>query len=129
MVDVQSYKAQSMVRITDMLAGTVAGFKLLNQGTSAQGGASMEIRGPTSLTANTNPLIVLDGVIYNGTLRDINSYYVETIDILKDASSAAVFVSKAASGVVIITISKGSTGKPTIGFSHKNWPHINGTDY
>src|SRR5690606_2338980 len=82
-------------------------------------GASMEIPGPASLTANTNPLIVLDGVIYHGALRDINPYDIETVDILKDASSAAVFGSKAASGVVIITTSKGRTGKPTIGFSTK----------
>src|SRR5690606_2044404 len=66
-IDVDNFKAQSMVQVTDMLAGTVAGFNA-NQGTSAQGGASMEIRGPTSLTANTNPLIVLDGVIYHGAL-------------------------------------------------------------
>ncbi len=117
-VNVENYKTQSMVQVTDMLAGTVAGFNA-NQGTSAQGGASMEIRGPTSLTANTNPLIVLDGVIYSGTLRDINPYDIESVDILKDASSAAVFGSKAASGVVIITTTKGRTGKPTINFSTK----------
>src|SRR5690606_26583584 len=115
-IDADNFKAQSMVQVTDMLAGTVAEFNA-NQGTSAQGGASMEIRGPTSLTANTNPLIVLDGVIYHGALRDINPYDIETVDILKDASSAAVFGSKAASGVVIITTSKGRTGKLTIGFS------------
>ncbi len=117
-VNVENYRTQSMVQVTDMLAGTVAGFNA-NQGTSAQGGASMEIRGPTSLTAGTNPLIVLDGVIFTGALRDINPHDIESVDILKDASSAAVFGSKAASGVVIITTSKGRTGKPTINFSTK----------
>ena len=117
-VDAGKYKAQSMTQVTDMLAGTVAGFNA-NQATSAQGGASMEIRGPTSLTAGTSPLIVLDGVIYSGTLRDINPYDIESVDILKDASSAAVFGAKAASGVILITTTKGRTGKPTINFSTK----------
>ncbi|MDD4109794.1 MAG: TonB-dependent receptor plug domain-containing protein, partial [Prolixibacteraceae bacterium] len=117
-VNVEDFQTQSMVQVTDMLAGTVAGFNA-NQGASAQGGASMEIRGPTSLTADTDPLIVVDGVIFDGALRDINPYDIESVDILKDTSSAAVFGSKAASGVVIITTTKGRTGKPTISVSTK----------
>lgn len=117
-VRADDFKKQSMVQVTDMLTGTVAGFNS-NQGTSAAGGASMEIRGPTSLNAGTNPLIVLDGVIFGGSLRDINPNDIQSVDILKDASSAAVFGSKAASGVVLITTIKGKTGKPTINFSTK----------
>ena len=96
-IDADKFKDQSMTQITDMLTGSVAGFNA-NQSTSAAGGSSLEVRGPTSLTANTEPLIVLDGVIYNGDLRDINPNDVETIDVLKDASSAAVYGSRAASG-------------------------------
>jgi TonB-linked SusC/RagA family outer membrane protein len=117
-VNAEEFKTQSMTQVTEMLTGTIAGFNA-NQATSAQGGSSMEIRGPTSLTAETTPLIVLDGVIFSGSLRDINPYDIESVDILKDASSAAVFGSKAASGVVLITTSKGKTGKPTINFSSK----------
>jgi TonB-dependent starch-binding outer membrane protein SusC len=117
-VNVESFKTKPMVQFTDMLAGTVAGFNA-NQGTSAAGGASLEIRGPKSLSAGTEPLIVLDGVIFTGSLRDINPNDIQSIDILKDASSAAVFGSKAASGVILITTIKGKTGKPTINFSTK----------
>ncbi|MEX2231955.1 MAG: TonB-dependent receptor [Cyclobacteriaceae bacterium] len=117
-VNVDNFKTQPMVQFTDMLAGTVAGFNA-NQGTSAAGGASMEVRGPKSLSAGTEPLIVLDGVIFTGSLRDINPNDIQSIDILKDASSAAVFGSKAASGVILITTMKGKTGKPTINFSTK----------
>src|SRR5690606_10333820 len=67
--------------------------------------------------AETNPLIVLDGVIYNGSLRDINPNDIESIDILKDASSGAIFGSKAASGVIVISTTKGSFGKPVINLS------------
>ncbi|MDB4584421.1 TonB-dependent receptor [Draconibacterium sp.] len=114
----EDFKTQSMTQVTDMLTGTIAGFNA-DQGTTARGGASMEIRGPTSLTAGTSPLIVLDGVIFNGNLSDINPYDIESVDILKDASSAAVFGSKAASGVMLITTTKGKTGRPTINLTTK----------
>lgn len=115
-IDAEKFQNQSMAQLTDMLTGTVAGF-YGNQGTSAAGGSSLEIRGPTSLTANTEPLVVLDGVIYKGSIQDINPNDIESIDVLKDASSAAVFGSKAASGVIIITTVKGKKGKPTINYS------------
>jgi TonB-linked SusC/RagA family outer membrane protein len=117
-VNAENFQNQTMTQVTDMLTGTVAGFNA-NQSTSAAGGSSLEVRGPTSLNAGTDPLIVLDGVIYKGSLQDINPHDIESIDILKDASSAAVFGSKAASGVILITTSKGDTGKPTINFSSR----------
>ncbi|MCX6327049.1 MAG: SusC/RagA family TonB-linked outer membrane protein [Bacteroidia bacterium] len=116
-VETQSLKSQSNTQLTDMISGSVSGL-YIKQGTSASGGAStMEIRGQTSLLANTDPLIVLDGAIYNGNIMDINPSDIATIDILKDASASAVFGAKAASGVVIITTTKGATGKPKISFS------------
>jgi TonB-dependent starch-binding outer membrane protein SusC len=114
----EDFKTKPMVQMTEMLSGTIAGFNS-NQGGTAAGGASLEIRGPKSLSANTDPLIVLDGVIFSGSLRDINPSDIQSIDILKDASSAAVYGAKAASGVVLITTIKGKTGKPTIGFATK----------
>ncbi len=110
------FKNQSMTQLTDMLTGTVAGFNA-SQGTSAAGGSSMEIRGPNSINAGTSPMIVLDGVVFNGNIRDINPNDIETIDILKDASSAAVFGARAASGVILITTIKGKSGKPIVSFS------------
>ena len=117
-VDPNIFKYQSTAQFTEMLAGTVAGFSA-DQGTSAKGGTSMEIRGPTSLNAGNSPLVVLDGAIFYGSVSDINPYDIESIDILKDASSAAVFGSKAAAGVIIITTKKGKNGKPTINFNVK----------
>lgn len=117
-IDGDDFKTFSTVQVTDMLAGTVAGFSS-TQGTTAAGGGSMEIRGPNSLSAGTNPLIVLDGVVFHGSLREINPFDIETIDILKDASSAAVYGSSAATGVILITTTKGQSGKPTISFTSK----------
>jgi TonB-linked SusC/RagA family outer membrane protein len=77
----------------------------------------MEIRGPASLSANNSPLIVLDGVIFNGSINDINPRDIETIDILKDASSAAVYGSRSAAGVVIINTKHGKGDRMAIHFS------------
>ena len=99
-----------------MLNGTVAGFNS-NIGTSASGASEMEIRGPASLSANNSPLIVLDGVIFNGSINDINPSDIETIDVLKDASSAAVYGSRSAAGVVIINTKQGKGEKMSINFS------------
>ncbi|MEX0778169.1 MAG: SusC/RagA family TonB-linked outer membrane protein [Balneolales bacterium] len=99
--------------VEDILRGNIAG---LNVGlsTSAKGGGDLLVRGRNSLTADANPLIVLDGVIYSGGLEDINPNDIESIDVLKDASSAAVFGANAASGVILITTKKGSSDRPTI---------------
>ena len=114
----ETFKNQPVTQLGEMLAGTVSGF-YGTQSPSAEGGSSMEVRGPTSLTGGTSPLIVLDGVIYSGSLADINPNDIETIDVLKDASSAAVFGAKAASGVVMVTTKKGRIGKPVINFTAK----------
>lgn len=112
-MDAKTFKNQPMTQVSDMLTGTVAGFNA-NQGAGAAGGSSMQIRGPKSLNASSSPMIVMDGVIFNGNISDINPADIETIDILKDASSAAVFGARAAGGVLLITTKKGSSGKPVI---------------
>ena len=117
-VDASQYETQQTTNMLEMMSGTVAGFNS-TQGTSASGGGSMEIRGPTSLAADNNPLIVLDGVIYNGNIGDINPNDIESIDVLKDASSAAIFGARSASGILIVTTKRGRTSKPTINFSAK----------
>jgi TonB-linked SusC/RagA family outer membrane protein len=117
-IEKETFQNQNITQIGDMLAGTIAGFSA-NQSPDPAGGSSMEVRGPTSITAGTDPMIVLDGAVFNGSLRDINPNDIETIDILKDASSAAIYGAKAASGVVLITTNKGEEGKPTINYSSR----------
>jgi TonB-linked SusC/RagA family outer membrane protein len=115
-VRTEQYATRQSTNVLDFLNGTVAGFNS-NIGTAASGSGSMEIRGPASLSANNDPLIVLDGVIFNGSINDINPKDIETIDILKDASSAAVFGSRSAAGVLIINTKRGKGEKMTINFS------------
>jgi len=101
--------------VQDILRGTPG----LNVGydASAKGGGSLEIRGQRSTyTANNHnsPLLILDGMAFNGELSEINPDDIEQIDILKDASAAAVYGAKSANGVILITTKKGKLGKPVI---------------
>ncbi len=94
------------------LQGRVAGV-LMTQ-TSSQPGAEMQIRirGQRSLSASNDPLIVLDGIPFMGVLSDINPADIKSMDILKDASATAIYGSRGANGVIIITTNKGYQGAP-----------------
>ena len=94
------------------LQGRVAGV-LMTQ-TSSQPGAEMQIRirGQRSLSASNDPLIVLDGIPFMGQLSDINPADIKSMDILKDASATAIYGSRGANGVIIITTVKGNQGAP-----------------
>ena len=102
--------------VQDLLRGNIAGLNVTSN-TSAKGGGNLLVRGKSSINAGTSPLIVLDGIIYQGQLADINPNDIATLDVLKDASSAAVFGAKAASGVILITTKKGTGTKPSITFN------------
>lgn len=97
----------------DLLRGNVSG---LNIGAANAAGSqpSMLIRGQNSINGDTNPLIVLDGVIFLGSLNDINPNDIASVDVLKDAVSASVYGSRSANGVIAITTKKGKRGKPSI---------------
>jgi TonB-linked SusC/RagA family outer membrane protein len=99
--------------VQDMLRGNAPGLDVSFNATP-KGGGDLLVRGRASLNASTAPLLVVDGVIYPGDLADINPNDISTLDILKDASSAAVFGARSANGVILITTKKGKTGKPTI---------------
>src|SRR5699024_1874573 len=89
-VSAEDIKNDNPASVQDILRSNVAG---LNVGfsTSAKETSSLRIRGKNSLTASSDPLIVLDGTIYPGQLSDINSQDVKSVDVLKDASAAAVY--------------------------------------
>lgn len=104
--------------VQDLLRGTPG----LNVGynADAKGGGSMQIRGQRSVYTDgghNDPLIILDGMAFYGELSEINPDDIGQIDVLKDASAAAVYGAKAANGVIIVTTKKGKLGKPTINFS------------
>ena len=102
--------------IGDLLRTSVPGLNV-GYGISAKGNSSLKIRGETTLTAGSSPLIVLDGSIYSGDLSDINPNDIDRMDVLKDASSAAVYGSRATNGVIVITTKRGIKDKSTITFN------------
>lgn len=104
--------------VQDVLRGTAG----LNVGfdNSAKGGGSMSIRGQRSVYTDgghNDPLIILDGMMFYGELSEINPNDIAQIDVLKDASSSAVYGAKAANGVVIVTTKRGKSEKPVISFN------------
>ena len=107
--------------VQDLLRGT-PGLQI-GYDPSAKSSASIQLRGQNSLYTDgghNSPLLILDGMAFYGELSELNPDDIAQIDVLKDASSAAIYGAKAASGVIIITTKKGKSGKPTINVS-ANW--------
>lgn len=108
-----------------LLQGKVAGLQITSGGGSAGGGSTIRIRGAASLNASNDPLIVIDGVPVEGNgikgsdnlLNTINPNDIESMSVLKDASAAALYGSRASNGVIIITTKKGASGKPRFNFN------------
>lgn len=111
------------------LRGYAAGLNVTGGGGVAGDVPNFEIRGPTTLSASTQPLIVLDGVVFQGSVNDINVNDIERVDVLQDASAAAVYGARASNGVLLITTKRGRGDRPSLrvssygGFqTHSNHP-------
>ena len=104
---------------TDMLSGKIAGVNVTSAGGEPGAGATIRIRGGSSLSASNNPLIVIDGLAMDNNgiqgvsnpLSMVNPNDIETFTVLKDASATAIYGSRASNGVIIITTKKGSAGQ------------------
>ncbi|MBR1464486.1 MAG: TonB-dependent receptor [Prevotella sp.] len=94
------------------LQGRVAGVLMTQTGSKPGDEMQIRIRGQRSLSASNDPLIVLDGIPFMGQLSDINPTDIKSMDILKDASATAIYGSRGANGVIIITTAKGNQGTP-----------------
>ncbi|MES1226644.1 MAG: carboxypeptidase-like regulatory domain-containing protein, partial [Bacteroidota bacterium] len=95
---------------TQALQGQVAGVVVTKASNLPGQAFAIDIRGENTINGITEPLVVIDGLI-GGRLRDINPADIQSIDILKDASSTAIYGSRGANGVVIVTSKKGAAGK------------------
>lgn len=109
--------AVQATRVDEALAGKLAG--VLIQNASGEPGADpkIQIRAASSVSGSTNPLIVVDGFPISGSLATVNSNDIQSIEILKDAASAAIYGSRGANGVVLVTTKKGKTGKPKFSYN------------
>ena len=130
----------------DMLVGKIAGVSVISNDGTPGGGASIRIRGGSSLSASNDPLIVIDGLTMDGNgvqglsnpLSMVNPADIETLTVLKDASATAIYGSRASNGVIIITTKKGRAGQKTkinyngnmsLGHARKTYEVLSGNEF
>jgi TonB-linked SusC/RagA family outer membrane protein len=112
-VSSRMFRDEPVIRIDDVLQGRMAGVQVTNTTGMIGDGAKIRIRGTTSLNKSNDPLYVVDGIIGAGA---VNTSDIESIEVLKDASATAIYGSRGANGVVLITTKKGREGRPQITF-------------
>lgn len=106
--------------IAQAIQGAIPGVQMqTTAGGAASGNANTRIliRGRNSILANNEPLVVIDGIPYDGDLRDLNPNDVQSIEVLKDASAAAIYGSRGSNGVILVTTKDGAEGKPRIAYN------------
>lgn len=109
-------KELPVTNINMALQARIPGMQVVTAGYQPGAGTNVRIRGINTITQGTGPIYVVDGVVVTYDLREINPNDVESIDVLKDASAAAIYGSRASEGVVIITTKKASSGKTTVNY-------------
>jgi TonB-linked SusC/RagA family outer membrane protein len=110
----QEFADLALSDVSQALAGRIPGLDVVSSGASPGDAGSILLRGKRSFVASNDPLIILDGMTFYGELNDINPYDIKSIDVLKDASSTAIYGSRGANGVIIITTKRGQVSKARI---------------
>ncbi|MDA9361006.1 SusC/RagA family TonB-linked outer membrane protein [Flavobacteriaceae bacterium] len=109
--------ALQVARVDDALAGKLSGVLIQNQDGSPGAAPKIQIRAASSISGASNPLIVVDGYPISGGIESVNQNDIQSLSILKDAASAAIYGSRGANGVILITTKKGKTGKATFSYN------------
>lgn len=138
-VSIEQIKNKPAVSFGEALVGQMAGVQVQQiNGAPGGEGLSVRVRGTGSITAGSSPLYVIDGFPIDGNgFSFVNPSDIESIQVLKDASSTAIYGSRGANGVVIVTTKKGAVGKPTITYNTfygiqqvgKTMPMMNSSQY
>lgn len=130
--------------VINELKGRAAGIDIVSNGATPGSGGAIRIRGNRSLATNATqsdgldqPLLVVDGIPFGGSINDINPNDIQNLEILKDASATAIYGSRGSGGVILVTTRRGRVGKPQITFSSyygissvmKELRVLNGTEY
>ncbi|BDD12230.1 SusC/RagA family TonB-linked outer membrane protein (plasmid) [Fulvitalea axinellae] len=124
-----SVKAEDIANIPatrpdQLLQGRSSGLYVNNANAQPGGGVSMRIRGTSSIQGDSEPLVIVDGVI-GGSLEQLNPSDIESMEILKDASSTAIYGSRGANGVILITTKRGKSGAPQVSYSgYMSWSAV-----
>ena len=102
--------------LMDRLAGQIPGLNVTTGDATPGANQTLLIRGENSLSADNSPLVVLDGIPYNGSLSDIDPNIIENLSVLKDASAAAIYGSRGSNGVILIQTKKGQKGAAKVSY-------------
>ena len=117
MVKEEVIEKKITTNVTSALAGTAPGVQVISSsGDPTNNKATLRIRGVGSMSASNDPLIIVDGVPFEGAISDINPQDVESMSVLKDASASAIYGHRGANGVILITTKKGKSGEAQIKF-------------
>jgi len=118
-VSMEKLAERPSTNIVQALQGSMAGLTVSVNGAKADGSStSMLIRGENSITASNTPLIVLDGVPFTGDLSELNPNDIQSLEVLKDASSAAIYGARGSNGVILITTKMGKIGKVNLSYDN-----------
>ncbi len=136
-VDERTIREVPAASLDRALQGRVAGVQILSTSNQPGGGTQIRIRGIRSITGSNDPLIILDGIPYDGNLNDINTEDIASLDVLKDASATAIYGSRGANGVVLISTKRGKAGSASvsyngyygIGTAFNEYPVFNAAEY
>ena len=109
--------AVQATRVDDALAGKLPGVLIQNQDGSPGADPKVQIRAASSISGDVNPLIVVDGYPISGGLATVNPNDIQSLEVLKDAASAAIYGSRGANGVILITTKKGKSGKASFSYN------------
>ncbi len=115
-VNAEKFNGGNITSAAQLLQGKVAGLTIARPGGNPNEGFNIRLRGLSSLGANAQPLIVIDGII-GGTLDNVDPNDIASMTVLKDASSAAIYGSRASSGVILITTKSGAQGKSSVDYN------------
>lgn len=115
----EKIKKMQVTNIAKSLEGEVAGLQTASSSGTPGSGASIQIRGFGSVSASTSPLIVVDGVPYEGSMNSIPAQDIESITVLKDAAANSMYGARGSNGVIIITTKHGNAGEVSVTFDAK----------
>jgi len=125
-VNEESLKVRPTSSVTSALEGTVAGVQINNTYGAPGEDPTIRIRGISSVNGNSTPLYILDGVAFGGNISDLNPADIESISVLKDAASAALYGNRASAGVILITTKQGKQGKLSVSLDVKQGTYSRG---
>ncbi|PXX97993.1 SusC/RagA family TonB-linked outer membrane protein [Marinifilum breve] len=118
-MDAEVLEKRQVSNVSQALSGSVAGVQVLSNNGQPGAEATVRVRGVGSINAGSNPLYVVDGIPFDGDLSSISSTDIESMTVLKDAASTALYGARGANGIIMITTKKAKAGKARVNFDMK----------